>query len=239
MTDRQESKSLAEGAPDQADPRQPYNQPNAMPPAGWGSNPGAWPPPGGNPPSTWFGPEWETAMVKSAHASIKHLIIGLVLSLVAIGFVVFSAVANNVDQVKGLLGMGSHAAGSTTSSAAAPSSTTSTKLAANMKVGDCVANDFNGSRVSEVNIVSCDKLHAAEVVAVLTMPDGPLPNQSTIGDYQHKCADALAAYSSTSSQDPSIDLETLTPARFDWSSGDHTMDCIASLSPPRTGSIKG
>jgi len=239
MTDRQESKSLAEGAPDQADPRRPYNQPNAMPPAGWGSNPGAWPPPGGNPPSTWFGPEWETAMVKSAHASIKHLIIGLVLSLVAIGFVVFSAVANNVDQVKGLLGMGLHAAGSTTGSAAAPSSTTSTKSVANVKVGDCLANDLNGSRVSDVNIASCDKLHAAEVIAVLTMPDGPLPNQSTIDDYEHKCANALAAYSSTSSQDPHIDLETLTPTSFDWSIGDHTMDCIASLSPPRTGSIKG
>jgi hypothetical protein len=238
MTDRQESKSLAEGASDQADPGQPYNQPNAMPPAGWGSNPGAWPPPGGKPPSQWFGPEWETAMVKSAHASIKHLIIGLVLFLFAIGFVVFSAVANNVDQVKGLLGMGSHAAGSTTSSAAAPSSTTSTKSAANMKVGDCVADDLNG-RVSDVNIVSCDKLHAGEVVAVLTMPTGPLPNQSTIDVYEHKCADALAAYSSTSSQDPSIDLETLTPTRFDWSSGDHTMDCIASLSPKRTGSIRG
>jgi hypothetical protein len=95
------------GAPGQAGLGQPYNQPNAMPPGGWGNNPGygAWPPPGGKPPSKWFGPEWEAAMVKSAHRSIKHLIIGLVLFLLAIGFIVFAAVANNVDQVKGLLGL--------------------------------------------------------------------------------------------------------------------------------------
>lgn len=108
MTDRQERKSPAEGAPGQAGLGQPYNQPNAMPPAGWGSNPGsgAWPPPGGKPPSKWFGTSaWEEAMTKSAYATIRNLILGLVLFLLAIGFIVFAAVANNFDQVKGLLGM--------------------------------------------------------------------------------------------------------------------------------------
>jgi hypothetical protein len=234
MTDPQESTSRTEGAAGSADLGQPYMTPNATPPASWESNPGAGPPPGGKPPSKWFGPEWENAMAKSARLSIRNLIIGLVVAALAIGFVIFSAVANNFDQVKALLGMGSHAAGST----ASQSPGTSTKSAANMKVGDCVADDLKG-RVSDVKIVSCDKLHAGEVVAVLTMPDGPLPGQPTMDTYQSKCADALAAYSSKSSEDPTIDLETLSPTSFDWSVGDHTMACIASLTPPRTGSIKG
>ena len=96
------------GAPGQAGFRQPHNQPNALPPAGWGSNPGygAWPPSAGKPPSKWFGMSaWEASMAKQAHATIRNLIIGLVLFLLAIGFIVFAAVANNFDQVKGLLGM--------------------------------------------------------------------------------------------------------------------------------------
>jgi hypothetical protein len=189
-------------------------------------------------------------MVQSAHRSIKNLLIGLVVFLLAIGFIIFAAVANNFDQVKGLLGVsptssavaGSMtslaAAGSPTSLAGAPSPTTTTKTAADINVGDCLADDPSGN-VSDVNIVSCASPHAAEVVAVLTMPDGPFPNQSTIDDYKNKCADALNAYSSTSSQDPSIQLTTLTPLSDDWSDGDHTMDCVASLSPPRTASIKG
>lgn len=107
-----------------------------------------------------------------------------------------------------------------------------------MKVGDCLADDPSGM-VSDVNIVSCGSPHAAEVVAVLTLPDGPYPDQSTIDGYKQKCADALDAYSSTSGQDPSIQLTTLTPLSVNWSNGDHTMDCVASLSPSRTGSIKG
>jgi hypothetical protein len=242
VTDHQEGKSPAGGAPGQVGPGQPYNQPNPMPPVGWGSNPGAWPSPGGKPPSQWFGPQWQAAQVKALRGSVKHLIIGGVLFLFAIGFIVFAAVANNFDQVKGLLGMSptsSAAAGSTTGLAAAPSSATSTKTVANMNVGDCWADDPNVDRISDVNIISCDRPHAAEVVAVLTLPDGAFPDQSTIDDYKHKCADALDAYSSTSSQDPSIELTTLTPLSADWSDGDHTMDCVASLSPPRTGSIKG
>jgi hypothetical protein len=238
MTEPQETISRTEPAQGQPYLGQSYDQPAATPAAGWGSYPGASPQPGAEPPSQWLGPQWETAMVKSARTSIKNLFIGLALFLLAVGFVAFSAVANNFGQVKGLLGIGSHAAGSATSSAAAPSSTTSTKSAANIKVGDCVADDLNG-RVSDVKIIGCDKLHAAEVVAVLTLPDGPLPNQATIDDYQHKCADALAAYSPKSTEDSSIDLETLSPMSFDWLNGDHTMDCLASLSPPRTGSIKG
>jgi len=96
------------GAPGQAGFGQPYDQPNAMPPAGWGSNPGygAWPPPAGKPPSTWFGTSaWEAAMAKQAHRTIRHLILGLVLFLLAIGFIVVAAVANNFDQVKGFFGM--------------------------------------------------------------------------------------------------------------------------------------
>jgi hypothetical protein len=48
---------------------------------------------------------WEASMAKQAHATIRNLIIGLVLFLLAIGFIVCAAVANNFDQVKGLLGM--------------------------------------------------------------------------------------------------------------------------------------
>ena len=129
------------------------------------------------------------------------------------------------------------AAASVAASAAASPPATSTEQAANLKVGECLGSDLNG-RVSTVNIVSCTTPHAAEVVAVLTMPDGPYPAQSVIDDYKNKCEDALNTYDPQSGPDNSIELTTLTPLQFDWSTGDHTMDCVASLSPPRTGSIK-
>lgn len=44
-------------------------------------------------------------MAKQAHRTIRHLILGLVLFLLAIGFIVVAAVANNFDQVKGFFGM--------------------------------------------------------------------------------------------------------------------------------------
>ena len=76
--------------------------PAASPPPAAGTS---YPPPVGPSPSKWFGPEWQEAQVKALKGSVKHLIVGLVMFVLAMGFIVFAAVANNFDQVKALFGM--------------------------------------------------------------------------------------------------------------------------------------
>jgi hypothetical protein len=118
-------------------------------------------------------------------------------------------------------------------------SPTHTVSARNVKVGDCFADTPTGSRVSWVNTTSCDRPHSAEVAAVLTMPDGPFPDDSVFSDYKQRCRDSLASYSATAMQDPNVDLAVMPPSQDSWKQGDRDMVCIATFNAKRTGSIKG
>ncbi|WP_231639413.1 DUF4190 domain-containing protein [Mycobacterium sp. Marseille-P9652] len=109
----------------------------------------------------------------------------------------------------------------------------------NIKAGDCFADTPSGDRVAWVNTTSCDRQHSAEVVAVLTMPDGSFPPDSVFDDYRQRCRDALSSYSSTAMQDPNVDLAVMPPSRDSWKHGDRDMVCIATFNEKRTGSIKG
>ncbi len=114
-----------------------------------------------------------------------------------------------------------------------------TVSARDVKVGDCFADIPTGNRVSWINTTSCDRPHVAEVAAVLTMPDGPFPDESVFSDYRQRCRDSLASYSSTAMEDPNVDLSVMPPSRDSWKQGDREMVCIATFNTKRTGSIKG
>jgi hypothetical protein len=114
-----------------------------------------------------------------------------------------------------------------------------TVTATDVKAGDCIAEIPDSSRVFTVQTVGCDQSHAGEVFAVLTMPEGDFPGQAAIEEYQSRCEPELASYSPAAMEDTSVGLYVLYPTEETWERGDRAVTCIATLDPPRAGSIKG
>jgi hypothetical protein len=114
-----------------------------------------------------------------------------------------------------------------------------TVSATDVKVGDCLKEIPGNSKVFTVETIGCDETHAGEVFAVLMMPEGDFPGQSAIDAYQNKCEPALAAYAPSAITDDSVQLYVLYPTEETWKQGDRAVTCVATLDPPRTGSLKG
>lgn len=114
-----------------------------------------------------------------------------------------------------------------------------TVTATDVKEGDCLAEIPASGRVLMVQTVDCNQSHAGEVYAVLTMPEGDFPGVAAIERYQNKCEPELADYSPGAMTDDSIQMYVLYPTAETWEQGDRAVTCVATLDPPRTGSIKG
>ena len=113
-----------------------------------------------------------------------------------------------------------------------------TVTATDVKVGDCLKEIPGSTRVLTVDTVGCDQAHAGEVFAVLLMPDGDYPGQSAIEEYQNKCEPELASYARDAITDDSVQLYVLYPTAETSAQGDRAVTCVATLDPPRAGSIK-
>ena len=111
--------------------------------------------------------------------------------------------------------------------------------AADVKVGDCLAEIPDSSRVSFIHVVPCEDPHRGEVFTVLTMPDGDFPGQVEIAEYQGRCEPELAAYSSAAATDPTVGLFVLYPTEESWADGDRAVTCIATSDTDRSGALKG
>ena len=114
-----------------------------------------------------------------------------------------------------------------------------TVTATDVKVGDCLKEIPGNTRVLTVDTVGCDETHAGEVFAVLLMPEGDFPGQPAIEEYQNKCEPALAGYAPGAVTDDSVQLYVLYPTAETWEQGDRAVTCVATLDPPRSGSLKG
>jgi hypothetical protein len=114
-----------------------------------------------------------------------------------------------------------------------------TVTATDVKVGDCLKEIPGNTRVLTVDTVGCDEPHAGEVFAVLQMPDGDFPGQPAIDEYQNKCEPELATYAPNAITDDSVQLYVLYPTAETWEQGDRAVTCVATLDPPRSGTLKG
>ncbi|WP_193044570.1 septum formation family protein [Mycolicibacterium baixiangningiae] len=114
-----------------------------------------------------------------------------------------------------------------------------TVTATEVKLGDCLSEIPDGTRVMTVKTVSCGEPHAGEVFAVLMMPDGDFPGEDAVTEYANRCGPELATYSPAAVTDDSVQLYVLYPTDETWTDGDRAVTCIATLDPPRTGSLKG
>jgi hypothetical protein len=114
-----------------------------------------------------------------------------------------------------------------------------TVTATDVEMGDCLSEIPSDTQVLTVKTVGCEESHAGEVFAVLQMPDGDFPGQSAIDEFADRCSPELASYSPSALTDDSIQLYVLYPTAETWDQGDRAVTCVATLDPPRTGSIKG
>ncbi|HEX9833973.1 MAG TPA: septum formation family protein [Mycobacterium sp.] len=114
-----------------------------------------------------------------------------------------------------------------------------TVTATDVGMGDCLSEIPGDTRVLTVKTIECAQPHAGEVFAVLQMPGGEFPGQAAIDTYADKCSPELASYSPSAMTDDSIQLYVLYPTAETWDQGDRAVTCIATLDPPRPGSIKG
>jgi hypothetical protein len=108
-----------------------------------------------------------------------------------------------------------------------------------VKVGDCLKEIPDSTRVLTVQTIECEQPHAGEVFSVLTMPEGDFPGQPAIDEYADKCSPELATYSPEAIADDSVQLYVLYPTAETWDQGDRAVTCIATLDPPRTGTLNG
>jgi hypothetical protein len=114
-----------------------------------------------------------------------------------------------------------------------------TVTAMDVKMGDCLKEIPDSTQVLTVQTIGCEESHAGEVFAVLTMPDGDFPGQPAIDEYADRCSPELESYSPDAMTDDSVQLYVLYPTAETWEQGDRAVTCIATLDPPRTGTIKG
>jgi hypothetical protein len=112
-------------------------------------------------------------------------------------------------------------------------------IATNLATGDCITDIPDGTLVQIVPKTDCSQPHAGEVYAVLTMPDGEYPGQSTIDEWQNKCPGELESYSADAATDDSIGVFVLYPTSETWAQGDREIVCMATTEDKRSGSIKG
>jgi uncharacterized Tic20 family protein len=115
-----------------------------------------------------------------------------------------------------------------------------TVVATDVAVGDCLKDiPDNNQLVATVQTVACQEPHAGEVFGVLNMPDGDFPGQAAIDAFADNCSPALANYSPNAITDDSIQLSVIFPTAESWKQGDRAVTCIATLNPPRNGSLRG
>ena len=113
-----------------------------------------------------------------------------------------------------------------------------TVTATDVEMGDCLSEIPGDTRVLTVKTIDCGEPHAGEVFAVLQMPGGDFPGQPAIDTYADKCSPELASYAPSAMTDDTVQLYVLYPTAETWEQGDRAVTCIATLDPPRSGSIK-
>ena len=111
-------------------------------------------------------------------------------------------------------------------------STDGRSAASYFKTGDCFkALPTTGANAT---VVPCSEPHAAEVVAVLMLPEGDFPGTATVDEYVGRCKQELLDY-----VPEHVGLLKRFPDEQSWAQGDRSVTCIATVDPPRAGSLKG
>jgi Domain of unknown function (DUF4190)/Septum formation len=122
----------------------------------------------------------------------------------------------------------------------APDSSGPTTYVDELAVGDCF--DDRGAE-DEVVRRSCAAPHDGEIIAGVTLDDGPYPgNQGVDRAADKACSPEFGTYVGKSADDSELRLQWWTPTRDGWTNGDDRLVVCAAYGPdgdPLTGTVKG
>lgn len=98
------------------------------------------------------------------------------------------------------------------------------------------------AELSSVKVVSCRTPHTGEVYSLVKDPGGDnYPGTTALQSFANgACLDGFSHYVGVDYRDSSLFFTYLLPTIRSWSSGDHTIDCVATTTGRRlTSSVRG
>ncbi|MFF0266653.1 DUF4190 domain-containing protein [Kribbella sp. NPDC004536] len=227
-------------------PPPPYGQT----PYGNGYGPGQYPSPYGQPPAAYgYGYSGDSGgqnglAVAALACALGGIFIGLsapvavVLGIIALvqlgrrpqagkgmaiaGVVIGSLVTIGYIAVIGLL---IAFASSGTDDSGAPDPSSNSAYIDELMIGEC----FDDTNVDdEVERRACPEAHDAELIAIVSLPDGTYPGDKAIDkDADQACTRPFGSYVGKSRDESELYLNWLTPDKYTWDSGDRRVFCVA------------
>lgn len=108
-----------------------------------------------------------------------------------------------------------------------------------LRLGDCLDDVRESSRVFTVSVVPCSEPHEGQVYAVSDLPDAPWPGEEEVLVLsEERCLDQLERDFPETYDDLSVEVFFFHPTRGSWRFGDRQVLCVAQyLDGGRTGSL--
>ena len=104
-----------------------------------------------------------------------------------------------------------------------------------LKAGDCTEAVPDG-RVLDVPVIDCAKPHREEVYAVLNAVRSKTRARPVDNQANDMCNDKVDSMLKDDDELPAgTDIYYLTPTRFSWATGDHSLTCLIQLPKDYSG----
>jgi Septum formation/Protein of unknown function (DUF2510) len=113
-------------------------------------------------------------------------------------------------------------------------------LAADLEVGDCLANQNESEAVIVgVDTVPCSEPHGAEVYAVVTLPEGDFPgDEAIVTQTEDVCVAQFEDFVGLPYAESVLEFSYLYPSEESWNVGDRRVTCsVVDLAGDTTGTL--
>ena len=112
-----------------------------------------------------------------------------------------------------------------------------------LRVGDCLNDPIEVERenIVEIQEVSCDDAHHAELYARLEHPGDDYPGMGALSEYAaEECQPSFADFIGVGYRESALELYKVWPSATSWANGDREILCgVFDPSGPLTGSARG
>lgn len=111
---------------------------------------------------------------------------------------------------------------------------------ADARVGDCVADLTESTRLFTLPVVPCEEPHIGEVYALFDLSLEEWPGEDVVfAEAEEGCVNELAAYSMTAYNDVTVEIYYVHPTQATWRRGDREVICVTDYQDgPRTGPLR-
>lgn len=111
---------------------------------------------------------------------------------------------------------------------------------ADVRVGDCVADLTESTRLFTLPVVPCEEPHIGEVYALFDLSLEEWPGEDVVfAEAEEGCVNELAAYSMTAYNDVTVEIYYVHPTQATWRRGDREVICVTDYQDgPRTGPLR-